>query len=85
MSTSQIKLIRRKNMFRIIYGPSKPSKLYYAIKTHKCKSIQGEILQNDTVTIINVSKPNYLNGRPIIRDLKNRTQDLSSVYTEFLQ
>ena len=44
----------------------KTSEFYCTIKTHKCKSVQEAILQNDNDAIINILKPNDLKGRPIV-------------------
>ena len=63
----------------------KTSEFYCTIKTHKCKSIQEAILQNDNDTIINVLKPNDLKGRPIVAGPNSPTQALSSLIKEILK
>ena len=55
------------------------SEFYCTIKTHKYKSIQEAILQNDNDTIINVLKPNDLKGRPIVAGQSSPTQALNSL------
>ena len=55
----------------------KTSEFCCIIKTHKCKSIQEVILQNDNDIIINFSKPNYLKSRPIVA---GPTQVLRSLF-----
>ena len=60
------------------------SEFYCTIKTHKYKSIQEAILQNDNDTIINVLKPNDLKGRPIVAGPNSPTQALSSLIKKIL-
>ena len=63
----------------------KTSEFYCTIKTHKCKSIQKSILQNDNDTVINVLKPNDLKGRPIAAGPNSPTQALSSLTEKILK
>ena len=63
----------------------KTSEFYCTIKTHKCKSIQEAILQNDNDSIINVLKPNDLKGRPIVAGPSSPTQALSSLIEKILK
>ena len=63
----------------------KTSEFYCAIKTHKCKSIQEAILQNDNDIIVNILTPNDLKGRPIVAGPNSPTQVLSSLIEKILK
>ena len=63
----------------------KTLELYCTIKTHKCKSIQEAILQNDSENNINVLKPNNLKGRPIVAGPDSPLQALSCLIEKKLK
>ena len=63
----------------------KTLEFYCTNKTHKCKSIQEAILQNDNDTIINVLKPNDLKDRSIGAGPNSPTQTLSSLIKKILK
>ena len=52
-------LIKKESKYAL-NNTCKTSEFYCTIKTHKCKSMQEAIAQNDNDIIINVLKPNDL-------------------------
>ena len=77
--------LTKKEKEYVLNNTWKTSEFYCTIKTHKCKSIQEAILQNDNDTIINVLKPNDLKGRPIVAGPNSPTQALSSLIKKMLK
>ena len=63
----------------------KTLELYCTIKTHKCKSIQEAILQNDNENNINVLKPNNLKGRPIVAAPDSPLQALCCLIEKYVE
>ena len=76
--------LTKKEKQYVLNNTWKTWKFYCTIKTHKCKSIQEAILQNDNDTIINVLKPNDLKGRPIVAGPNSPTQALIIIWVGFL-
>ena len=76
--------LTKKEKQYVLNNTWKTWKFYCTIKTHKCKSIQEAILQNDNDTIINVLKPNGLKGRPIVAGPNSPTQALIIIWVGFL-
>ena len=77
--------LTKKEKEYVLNNTWKTSEFYCTSKTHKCKSIQEVILQNDNDTIINVLKPDDLKDRPIVAGPNNPTQVLSALIEKVLK
>ena len=77
--------LTKKEKEYVLNNTWKTSEFYCTIKTHKCKSLQEAILQNDNDTIINVLKPNDLKGRPTVAGRNSPAQALSSLIEKILK
>ena len=76
--------LTKKEKEYVLNNTWKTSEFYCTIKTHKCKSLQEAILQNDNDTIINVLKPNDLKDRPIVAGPNSQTEALIIIWVGFL-
>ena len=77
--------LAKKEKKYVLNNTLKTSEFYCTIKTHKRKSIQAAILQNDNDSIKNVSHPNNLKGKPIVAGPNSQTQALSSLIEKILK
>ena len=77
--------LTKKEKEYVLNNTWKTSEFYCTIKTHKCKSLQEAILQNDNDTIINALKPNDLKDIPTVAGPNSPTQALSALIEKILK
>ena len=77
--------LTKKEKEYVLNNTWKTSEFYCTIKTHKCKSLQEAILQNDNDTIINTLKPNDLKDIPTVAGPNSPTQALSALIEKILK